>query len=164
MSVTLIDSVWENGYLVFKDSSGNELFKFNSGGVTFGGTVAVTGAMAVSGAITTASVPVVAKTASYAVLAADSGKTFTTTGAIGAVEFTLPAVAAGLNFTFCNTVDQNMTVTATDKIVALHNAAADGVAYSTASEKIGGVFHVVCDGTKWLVSSPCANTVTVASA
>lgn len=43
---------------------------------------------------------VVAKTADYAALATDSGKTFTNTGATGDVDITLPAAVVGLAFNF----------------------------------------------------------------
>jgi hypothetical protein len=111
-----------------------------------------------------------AKTADYTVVAADAGTLFTTTGAAGAIIFTLPALAAGRGpFGFLNVVDQNMTVASAegDNIVALHDASADSVAFSTASQKIGG--HVLvwanAAGTKWYVSnrSAGANTITVAT-
>ena len=97
----------------------------------------------------------VAKTASYTVTTDDSGTVFTTTGATGAVVFTLPAVAtasAGCFYIFVNTVDQDMTVTSgtADKLVYDGDAAADSLAFSTASHKIGGAVLVVCDGANWL--------------
>lgn len=111
-----------------------------------------------------------AKTADYTVVAADAGTLFTTTGAAGAVNFTLPALAAGLGpFGFLNTVDQNLTVTsaAGDDIVTDGDAAADSVAFSTASHKIGGFvkFWVNAAGTKWYMESlgPPACVITVAT-
>lgn len=97
---------------------------------------------------------VVAKTGDYTVLEADNGTMFTTTGATGAVEFTLPATAKlGLHYRFYNTVDQNLTVTAgtADTMVALNDTAADSVALSTAAHKTGSGFDVIGDGSKWLV-------------
>lgn len=41
-----------------------------------------------------------AHTANYAIVAADSGKTFTNSGAAGEVDFTLPVAAVGLQFSF----------------------------------------------------------------
>ena len=76
-----------------------------------------------------------AKAASYSVVMPDdTGKLFTTTGATGAITFTLPAAAA-LKGTYCrmfNTVDQNMviTVTGNDTLVTLNDAAADSVTFS----------------------------------
>lgn len=109
-----------------------------------------------------------AKTADYAVVGGTDNDThFTTTGAAGAVNFTLPAVAKGNRFRFTNTVGQNMTITApAGKLVALNNAAATSVAFSTAGQLIGGSMEIVADetGTKWLAlnQSAGANTVTVA--
>lgn len=100
---------------------------------------------------------IAAKAASYQVLPTDLGALFTTTGASGAVTFTLPAFAdiqTGWNARFFNTVDQNMIVAAAtadaDKMVAFNDVAADSIAFSTASEKIGAGVEVVYDGTKWL--------------
>lgn len=92
----------------------------------------------------------VVKTADYTVLAEESGSFFITTGATAAVNFTLPAITDGpWVFFFFNVVDFNMTVTAetADTLNAYNDAAADSVAYSTASEKIGGGFLAWCDGT-----------------
>lgn len=96
---------------------------------------------------------VTAKTASYTLTAADSGGVFTTTGAAGAIVFTLPAVATstGYEYTFLNTVDQNMTITApAGTLVVFNNAAATSIAFSTLSEKIGAAVKVTCDGAKWI--------------
>jgi hypothetical protein len=99
--------------------------------------------------------PVVAKTSDYTVLATDMSKIFTTRGAAGAVNFTLPAAAAVEAFDwvmFYNVANQNMTVTGTaGELIAFNDAAANSVALSTASEKIGGAFLCISDGTSWLV-------------
>lgn len=109
-----------------------------------------------------------AKTSNYTVLAADAGTLFTTTGASGAVTFTLPAIAAGLGpFEFLNTVDQNMTVASAegDNIVTLNDNAADSLAFSTSSQKVGGHLRVYADnaGTKWLVEVLSGGTLTIAT-
>lgn len=112
---------------------------------------------------------VVTKTADYTVLDTDNGTLFETTGAAGAVNFTLPATAKrGLRFGFYNAADQNMTVTAgtADTMVAFNDIAADSVAFSTTSEKVGGMFEVIGTGTKWLVMPTLgqdSQTVTVAT-
>lgn len=105
-----------------------------------------------------------AKTANYIVLEVDNGTLFTTTGAGGAVTFTLPAVPKlGLVYHFQNTVDQNMTVAAPSAIlVTFNNSAATSVAFSTAGNKIGAGVRAVGDGTKWLIQPSGANTMTVA--
>ena len=98
---------------------------------------------------------VIAKTANYTVTAADNGTIFTNQGAAGAVNFTLPTIARGLKFRFFVEADQNLTITAAaaDTLVVFNDAAADSIAFSTASEKIGGCFEVIAnaDATKWLV-------------
>lgn len=107
------------------------------------------------------------KTENYTVVAADNMTEFVAAGT-GAVTFTLPALAKGLRFKFRNQVDENMTVASAEagNIVAMHNAAADSVAFSTASGKIGGAVIVYSNaaGDKWIVenASAGANTITVA--
>ena len=97
--------------------------------------------------------PPTAKTTDYTVTAEDTGKYFTTTGASAAVTFTLPALKAGLTYTFHNTVDYDMTITdgGNDTLVVLNDAAADSIAFDQASNKIGAGAVVICDGSKWLV-------------
>lgn len=114
---------------------------------------------------------VYAKTADYTVVAADNGKLFTTKGAGGAVNFTLPAPSAslkGFNVGFMSEADQNMTITSgtADTLVCFNDLAADSVAVSTAGGKIGAMFEVVLnsDGTKWLVIPHLSgHTLTVAT-
>lgn len=92
----------------------------------------------------------VTKTASYTVQARETGTVFVTTGAGGAVTFTLPAISSSYPFvfTFINGADQNMTVAAaaTGTLVTFNDLAANSIAFSTASEKIGGVVDVWSDG------------------
>jgi len=95
-----------------------------------------------------------AKAASYTCTVADSGTMFTTTGASGAVTFTLPAVATstGVWYEFVNTVGQNMVISApADTLVAFNDATATSLTYSQASELIGASAKVTCDGSKWLL-------------
>ena len=111
---------------------------------------------------------VVAKAADYTVTLADDGKFFTTTGASGAIIFTLPTPAAankGVTVEFYNTVDQDMTISCTGKLVWKHDLAANTLAFSTSSEKIGGNFKATSDGSLWLVQTSVeeAQTVTVAT-
>lgn len=107
---------------------------------------------------------VIAKTGDYTVLSTDNNTIFTTTGAAGAVNFTLPTLARGLRFRFFNTVDQNMVITGDNNIVALHDAAASTLTFSTSSQKIGACVEVVANeaGTKWLAFVGAGATVTIA--
>jgi len=107
------------------------------------------------------------KTADYTVVAADTGKVLFT--GTGAVNFTLPTIAAGLSFTFVNLVDANMTITT--NALGIHKASvtAASVAFSTSSQKMGSIAKVVAvptlaDGTvlKWLVINLGGTTATVA--
>jgi hypothetical protein len=99
---------------------------------------------------------VTAKTANYTVVAADNLTTFTTQGAGGTVNFTLPAlvnVSPGWEATFCSEAAGAMTVTApANKLVAFNNATATSIAFSTAGEIIGNTVRVIvnADATKYL--------------
>ena len=110
---------------------------------------------------------IVTVTADTTVVASDSG-VLMVAGGTANLTFTLPAVAdcKGKMFMFVNLVNYNMTIAgATSVIVALHNAAAASVAFSTTSEKIGGAFLIIGDGTYYYAFnfSAGANMVTVAS-
>lgn len=109
-----------------------------------------------------------AKAADYTVLQSDSGTWFTTEGATAAVNFTLPAPTGddcdGAVYFFYNAEDIDMTVTSgtADLMIAQNDVAADSVAFSTTSLKIGGCVMVVGDGAKWMVAVLSdGNTVTV---
>jgi len=102
------------------------------------------------------------KAASYSVLSSESGTIFT---ASAAATFTLPAVAdaTGCYYTFINTANTDMAVTApSETLVADGNASATTATFSTASHKIGGCVQVVCNGTKWIMMS-VGNTAAVAT-
>lgn len=104
------------------------------------------------------------KTADYTVLASESGGIFTTTGATGAVNFTLPAISDGpYVYYFLNGVGQNMVITAetADTIVTFNDAAADSLTFSTAGNLIGAAVMVVCDGTTLFAINLSVNTLTV---
>jgi len=90
---------------------------------------------------------VVAKTGNYTVLKSDHGTLFTTEGAGGTVNFTLPATAdlpVGWYAEFFSVAAGAMTVTAgtADTLVVFNDAAADSIAFSTTSEIIGA--HIKC--------------------
>ena len=83
--------------------------------------------------------------------------------------YTLPAVAdcKGKHFLFVKVGSGDMVIAGgtTDKMVAFNDAAADSVAFSTASEKIGGAMLIIGDGDYYYAFniSAGANTVTVAT-
>jgi hypothetical protein len=99
--------------------------------------------------------PPIPHTASFVLTKEDVCGIHTTRGATGAVTFTLPDPTADIEgawVRFINLVDQNMTVrTATaDTLVTVNDTAADSIAISTASQKIGAVIECYCDGTNWI--------------
>lgn len=108
----------------------------------------------------------VTKTADYTILTTDNLTCFDNRGAVGAVNFTLPAIANGLAYNFRAVADQTITVTSAegDNIEAFNDAAADSAAFSSGGAKIGGEFQVF--STPYLTwrlrtLSAGANTVTL---
>ena len=105
------------------------------------------------------------KTSAYTLTPADFFKVFTTRGASGAVTFTLPAASAsnkGNLALFVNVADQNMVVAGSaNGLVVFNNATATSIAFQTGSEKIGGAFLAVSDGTSWVVLPIAMETQTV---
>lgn len=97
---------------------------------------------------------IITKAANYTCLPEESGSVYTQTAA---VVFTLPNAVSypGWHAWFVNKADADMTITSdpADKLVADGDAAADSVAFSTSSHKIGGVVHVCSDGANWLILS-----------
>lgn len=110
----------------------------------------------------------ITKTAAYQVLASDNFTMFDNIGASGSVTFTLPTLANGYCFGFRVQADQSVVVQSSEgtNMIAFNNVSASSVAFSTGSQKIGGVFVVYSNqlGTKWIVENHSAgtNTVTVA--
>lgn len=108
------------------------------------------------------------KTASYTVLAIDNYTLFDNVGATGAITFTLPAIANGYFYGFRVQADQTITVSSAEgtNIIALNNVSASSVAFSTGSQKIGGMVYIYTNpaGTKWIIENASAgtNTITVA--
>jgi hypothetical protein len=97
----------------------------------------------------------------YAVTAAESGTLFTNRGGGAGVAFTLPATPyKGLRYGFYTVADFALTVTAgtAETLVAVNNAAADSLAFSTATRIIGNFIEVIGDGTSWLSIAHPAQT------
>lgn len=107
------------------------------------------------------------KTASYQVAAVDNFSMFDNTGAAGTVTFTLPPIANGYAFGFRAVANQTIRVQSTEggNMIALNNAAANNVTFSTGSQIIGANVMVYSNpaATQWVVenNSAGANTVTV---
>src|SRR3990172_6526156 len=113
---------------------------------------------------------VTAKTSDYAVTQAETGTVFTNTGASGLVVFTLPTATASLEYTFCGTANQPVTVKTDsgDDIkfsIRGNEGTARGTTLAIASEGIsdGGdinnvnigasVTMVAVDATSWIVEN-----------
>jgi hypothetical protein len=83
--------------------------------------------------------------------ASQSGSFIVNTAATEAeINLTLPAIADGpYVFFVLNFADVNLKVTSetADTLITFNDLAADSVSYETSSEKIGGGFLCVCDGT-----------------
>lgn len=107
------------------------------------------------------------KVADYTLLESDRDILWTNEGDVDAINFTLPATAKkDLAYYFYVVADQDFTVTAgtADTMIVFNDAAADSVAFSTVSEKIGGSLAVIGDGAKWKVFDlSSGNTITVAT-
>lgn len=107
---------------------------------------------------------ILSKAADYVATTADNGKTIMLTAA---ANVTLPAPAKGLHFTICQIADANMIVTGSNNIIALHDAAASTLTFSTAGNKIGACVHLfaieVSTGVyKYMLAKWCENTMVVA--
>jgi hypothetical protein len=103
--------------------------------------------------------------ASYTVLAGDNNTTFTTTGATGAVTFTLPTCQRGLRFRFFNKVAQNMIISApANTLIAMGAANYTTATYSTSGQLIGAACEVIADeaGANYMFFNLSPNTVAFA--
>ena len=92
----------------------------------------------------------------YTLQSKESGSFITNVAATEAeIVITLPAITDGpWVFFILNSADVTLTITAetADSLICFNNLTADGIAYSTSSEKIGGAFMVCSDGTSaWAV-------------
>ena len=112
-----------------------------------------------------------AKTAAYRMTYQDHGKILTNRGAGGSVTLTLPPTAdisAGWWVdVFGCVLAQNLIVASftADTVTTFNDLTADSVALQTASERAGGGFRFVWDGTGWLTQmfTQEVQTVTVAT-
>jgi hypothetical protein len=103
-------------------------------------------------------------TATRAVLASESGVTFTTRGATAAVTFTLPAVTdlpIGTEYTFYGVSAYGFVVASngsSDNIIGWNDATSDTITVTTTSLIIGASIRVMWDGTSWLAFQGAAAT------
>ncbi len=112
------------------------------GNATIGGDATVAGTLGVTGetslAAVTSKAKVTTKTAAYTVTVAETGVVFNNIGAGGAVTFTLPTAAAGLQYCFATVAAQQIAVdpASTNAILALTNAGGDKITNSTAGNSV----------------------------
>ena len=110
--------------------------------------------------------PVVNVAANATVGASHYGSLVTNRGATGAVVVTLPDGApTGAGFDYVGVADQDITFATetADTLITLDDAAADSLAFSTASNKIGARARFDYDGTAWHATD-LKGTATVATA
>ena len=108
-----------------------------------------------------------AKTAAYRMTYRDLGKIITNRAAAGSVTLTLPpsgTLETGW-WVICYgaVLAQNLIVASdtADTITTLNDLTADSVALQTASERAGGGFLMIWDGTSWLCHTMTQETQTV---
>lgn len=105
------------------------------------------------------------KATNYSVTANDNNSLFDNTGATGTVTFTLPPIANGYYFGFRGVANQNFAVTSFEggNIIALNNATANTLTFSTGGQKIGALAIVYSDqsGTHWIVENSSAGAATI---
>lgn len=87
---------------------------------------------------------VTAKTANYAILAADIGVTFTNVGAGGSVIFTLPASVVGYEFKFSVEVAHNFEILAIGSDVIRFGGSISAAAGNVLSAAIGSTVNLKC--------------------
>lgn len=105
------------------------------------------------------------KTATGAIVASENGALFVVNGG-AAVTLTLPAIKAGLRYSFLVIADQNLVVASAegDNVIIINDASADSIAFSTSSQKIGAQLTVEAEyvnGTlKWIPSGAVGTQTT----
>ncbi len=106
----------------------------------------------------------------YTVTPHDAGKTICNVGASGALTATLQSAAGfqlGDEIYFLSCADQDFTVAGTaGQLITFNDLAANSVALSTSSEKLGGKIIATCvSGAKWHIalSTEETQTATVAT-
>ena len=127
-----------------------------TGNLTVGGTLILGTALPVTsgGTGVTGFGVVTSKTASYAVLAADSYKDFDNNGAAGSVTFTLPAATVGLAYGFAVMEAQNLVVDAPGGVTIYLGALTTTAGGTITSNEVGSYLFIKCrSATEWIVQS-----------
>jgi len=115
-------------------------------------------------------IPCIAETGSARTITpADFGKCITNRGG-GALAITMPdpdTVPEGSWVMYFSVAAGDISITSTDEVIALNNAAADAIGWTTNGEEIGNGVMMVQVGGKWFAEMHIAdeaNTMTVTSA
>jgi len=99
------------------------------------------------------------------ITADQSGTYFLNTAATEAeINFTLPAIATGpwiFHFVAIAATAVKVTAAAADTMLAFNDSGADSVSFETASEIMGNMFSVLCDGTTVMAIASGTGTLTV---
>ena len=97
---------------------------------------------------------VTSKTASYAVLAADSYKDFDNNGAAGTITFTLPASTVGLAYGFAVMEAQNVVIDAPGGVTIYLGEISTTAGGTITSNAVGSYLFIKCrSATEWIVQS-----------
>ena len=121
-----------------------------SGAITLAGTLAVTN----GGTGVTGFGVVTSKTASYAVLAADSYLDFDNNGAAGSVTFTLPASTVGLAYGFAVMEAQDLVIDAPGGVTIYLGEISTTAGGTITSNAVGSYLFIKCrSATEWLAQS-----------
>lgn len=141
LALAVISSPWES---VYRDAA-----PFSTAGGTLSGDVALSGNQ-LSGYVGS----VANKTANYALLSTDCSGTFTNSGAVAEVDFTLPATAVGCVYTFDVAATQILKVIANTGDTIRVSATVSGAAGNIQSTTIGDVFEMVqTSASTWVIKS-----------
>ena len=145
------------GTVTSVDVSGGTTGLTTSGGpITTSGTITLAGTLAVTncGTGVTGFGVVTSKTASYAVLAADSYKDFDNNGAAGSVTFTLPASTVGLAYGFAVMEAQDLVIDAPGGVTIYLGEISTTAGGTITSNAVGSYLFIKCrSATEWLAQS-----------
>lgn|GEM_PF-2943335 len=90
-----------------------------------------------------------AKTASYPVVAGDSGKLFTNTGSSGTITFSLPAVASGLAYSFYVADNHTVVIDAAGTDLIRIDGSVSSAGGTLTSNAQGDFIQVYSNGVVW---------------
>jgi len=155
-SLTIGDNAVIDGTLFVGGATTLDAAATITGNLTVGGTLILGTALPVTsgGTGVTGFGVVTSKTASYAVLAADSYKDFDNNGAAGSVTFTLPASTVGLAYGFAVMEAQDLVVDAPGGVTIYLGEISTTAGGTITSNAVGSYLFIKCrSATEWIVQS-----------